>query len=496
MRIYLHRFLLGLIISTSILYIFIIFFNDSFFSFFSQDDFFHFRVIMDKKFTDIPSFFLTLNRDYAFYRPLSRETLNLILYKSFGLNSIVFHFINILIIFINGFLLFVFVRNISSNSKVGVFSLIIYSFNSIHSIELYYLSSVQTLLVTTFILGSLIFYIKFLKKYSLKYKLLSILFFIAAVLSHEFGLILFFFLPTLEIYNKKKLKDIKFNKILLNLFPFIVIFLVRLILQLGIPVDSQTAYKPVFSLWSLLNTFLWYLLWINGLPEMLSDFMTLKLNFNPHFFEYYGYYAGIVFPLLIINFTLIIFFILKIKHLIFRRKDFFLFLLFFITSIIILSFFPRHKFIYYLSFALIGFCGVMGLILYFAWKRGIMYKLLTLIFLLGYIFVSFETIKLNKITYWAAKRANSAKKIVKSIKKEYPEVQKGTVFYIKNDPNYPFIAKEWGSSSKQAFYILSGSDAFKLIYNDPSIKVYFEDNDKVSLTANKDIIVYVARFPY
>ena len=51
----------------------------------------------------------------------------------------------------------------------------------------------------------------------------------------------------------------------------------------------------------------------------------------------------------------------------------------------------------------------------------------------------------------------------------------GAVVYFKNDPNYPFIAEDWGGSSKQAFFILSGDNAAQLLYKDNSIRSYYED---------------------
>ena len=107
-----------------------------------------------------------------------------------------------------------------------------------------------------------------------------------------------------------------------------------------------------------------------------------------------------------------------------------------------------------------------------------------------------ETSDINKITYWAAKRSKSAEYLVTDLKNKFPNPPKGAVFYIKDDPDYPFISKEWGSSSKQAFYILSGSDAFKLIYKDSSIKVYYQANDPEFKESEVKFIPYIAKFPY
>src|SRR3990167_10367730 len=85
-----------------------LFLSDSLFSYFSQDDFFHLRTIMDKSLSSIPSFFISEQKEYAFYRPLSRETYNLLMYRLFGLNSLIFHLVNFTLIILNGWLLFKF----------------------------------------------------------------------------------------------------------------------------------------------------------------------------------------------------------------------------------------------------------------------------------------------------------------------------------------------------------------------------------------------------
>ena len=112
-----------------------------------------------------------------------------------------------------------------------------------------------------------------------------------------------------------------------------------------------------------------------------------------------------------------------------------------------------------------------------------------------YLLISDNTLQINKITYWAAKRAKSAAFILKDMKNKYPDLEKGSNIYVTDDPNYPFISKEWGTSSKQAFTILSGSDAFKLLYKDSTIKTYYESLVKPPQGLDK-LTIYEARFPY
>lgn len=460
-------------------------------SFFSQDDFFHLSTVTNKKFGDIPSFFYKLSQEYAFYRPISRESYSFIALKFFGLNPLPYHFINLTLIIINGFLGIKFLTLLNEHFNKIVFKslfLFLYLFSSIHSVELYYLSSVQTLMAATFILFSLIFF--------LKNRLYSLMFFILALMSHESS---FVFLPIsfLLVFFGIEEKFIQKIKIAItNLLPFILIFLIRVLIHFyGFGLDNTNVYIPNFSLQTVLNTALWYLLWSFGMPEMLVDFATLRLQFNPNLFKYYEEFTKIVFPSFLLVIITLILIISKVKKILLRNNFIFLLLSFF-SSLLPLIFFPSHKFIYYLSFPMVLFAGILSLIFFEFLKQDTKLRVLIFIFLGLYLLISFQTVKVNKVTYWAAKRAKSAQFILKDIKSRFPVLEKGSIIFIKDDPNYPFIAKEWGTSSKQAFYILSGSDAFKLVYKDPTIKTYYEAIGTPPKDSLINLVVYEARFPY
>lgn len=459
-------------------------------SYFSQDDFFHLTTVMEKRILDLPQFFYKLSDDYAFYRPVSRELYNFLTLKIFNLNPLPYHFINLILIMMNGFLgikFFLALRNRLDNWVFKTIFLTLYLLSAVHSVELYYLSSVQTLLAAFFVLLSLNF---FFEK-----RVLSLFFFSLGIMSHESSVIL---LPILFILLLLCLERNLVKGLLIStkvLFPFILVSLLRLIIQLsGFGMDTSTTYSPSFSLQTILNTLLWYILWSFGMPEMLVDFATFRLQFNPNLFKYYGFFTVTVFPAFILMTVCLSLILFKTRRFI-QDKTFIFLCLSYLSSLLPLVFFPTHKFVYYLSFPLVIFTGILSYICFEFASIKSKIKLVVLVFLFAYVLISYQTLQINKITYWAAKRANSANYLLKDIKNKFGTVPKGGVVYIKNDPNYPFISKEWGSSSKQAFYILSGSDAFKLIFNDPNIKVYYEDVTGLPPGLDK-LIVYEAHIPY
>jgi len=231
------------------------------------------------------------------------------------------------------------------------------------------------------------------------------------------------------------------------------------------------------------------------LPEMLVDFVTLKFQVNPNLFKWYEDYVKIVFSFLALIFAIILYLIILFKDKLIKQKSLYLFLSCYLISLVPFLFFPQHKFVYYLTFPVIWFSMFLGMFLSFVWRRKGKTKFLVAVFLFSYIFISFKTVEINKITYWAAKRARAAQFLISDITSKYPKVERSTIFYFRKDPNYPQISQEWGSSSKQAFYILSGSDALQLSYRDTTIKVMYEDIDALPKGQDK-VIVYTAKFPY
>ncbi|GEM_PF-1717271 len=479
-----------------IAFVLILLFSDILFSYFSQDDFFHFRAVMTKNFSDIPSFFISMQTEYAFYRPLSRETFNLIMYNIFGLNPLPFHLVNFALILTNISLLFLLVKRVIKNTAAPFLASFIYSVSSIHSIELYYLGSVQTLLATTLILLSVICYISFHSTKKFRFYFLTLLTFILALTSHETAIVLPGILFFTCIFLQREFRSILNKDQIFQLLPFLligVIYLAGTSLFSGMP--SQKVYQPVFAPKSILNSLSWYTLWSFGLSEIFADFIGSKFSINPSLMKYYGQYTIFSLFSFITLLLALLFIIFKIKKKIFEYKPLLFFGISYLAALSPFMLFPQHKSSYYLSLSTAFFSAALACIISSGWKFN-RTKVAAILFLLVFTALSYQTVKLNHLTYWAAKRAPAAKHLLSEIKKAHPSPAKGTIFYIKDDPDYPFIAKEWGTSSKQAFYILSGADAFKLIYGDSTINVYFEG---IGISRDADLtkaIQYTAKFPY
>ena len=158
------------------------------------------------------------------------------------------------------------------------------------------------------------------------------------------------------------------------------------------------------------------------------------------------------------------------------------FVFWFPAGLLPVLFLPWHKSTYYLAPALPAFWGAVGYLVY-----KVNPKLLGILAIV-LLTLNVASVRLGDSTYWAAQRGRIAKRLIDRIKIEYPDLPQGAVVFLKNDPSYPLVAEDWGGTSKQASFILSGSDALQLLYEDPSLKVYYEDLGGVPGDIPEDIV--------
>lgn len=472
-------------------------------TYFSQDHFLHFKVSLTdgslKQFFDLFRFHSFEERGLAYYRPLFRDVLFHILYNSFGLNHIPYRVLYFVIHFINIYLVYIFIQKLFQKKQISFFVSFFFGISSANIGILYW--GIEILGATMFIISTLILFIKFLETHKNRFLIFSFLTFLLALGSHEFGAVIPIFLVGLILVYLPS-KSIPIN--IFRLLPFFLIVIPYVFLditQTGYS-SKDLQYSPVLNLKTTLNTLSWYAGWSLGLPEMLVDFVLPGLKLNPNLMRYWGNYFLIIFPTFAISlFFLFISFIylLLVKRSLFYTKKFLFLLFLFPLSLLPVLFFPLHKFTYYLSASLPAFWGCLGFIIFNAyWYIKKKFPRLALgalmIFTLSIFLLNTTSILLGHSTYWAAQRGKIAEKIVKQVTSKYPTLPKGSVIYITNDPTYPYIAKDWGGSSKQASIILSGSDALQLVYKDPNMRVYYEDiNGLPKNTPMQNIYTVIAK---
>lgn len=451
------------------------------FTYFSQDDFFHFKISLTdgsiSQFLNLFGFHPFSERGIAFYRPIFREFLFNSFYWVFGLNPIPFRILQFSLLFLNSALAYYLIKIIFRNNFLPFFVAFFYAISAAQVSPLYYLAGgIQVLGATTFLLLTIIF--------SFKRQAISIaafIFFLLALGSHELASVIPVLLLGLYFAGNSFKKALRKIPQTLPYFIVLSIYVYLEVIIIGFS-KSEQQYQTVLSLKTILNSYMWYFGWAFGLPEMLIDFVLPGFKLNPALMRYWGNYYLIIFSTFFISLFLIItgftYFIIQNKKMLFNK--FFLFFIFwFIISLIPVIFLPSHKSAQYLATGLVAFWTVIGFIVLNIYESFKYPKIFIGIILCSLFTLSATSAILQRSTYWAAERGKYAKQLIEQVTTTYPILPKGAVLYFKNDPDYPFIAKEWGSSSKQAAFILNNEDALQLVYHDPLLKVYFEDSGKI-----------------
>lgn len=445
--------------------------------YFSQDDFFHFKVSQTDGsffgFLKLFGFYPFAVKGIAFYRPIFREVLYNSFYLVFGLNPLPFRVLALSLHLVNTFLVYLFIRKVTKNRFVPLFTSLFFGLSSANVALLYYLAGgIEAIGATLFMLVTLLLFDR--------HYWLSFIAFVLGLASHELAVVTPLLIFGLLYIDKHQMSLLKIVK---SLLPFILFTGIYLILEISViglsPGEKQ--YQTVFNAKTTLNTLMWYVLWAIGLPEMLIDFIGSGFDLKPQLLRFWGSYFKIIFP----TFALAIFFIAAsvfkafTKPSIFKDKKTYLFIIWFPFCIIPVIFLPSHKSTYYLAPALVGIWAFIGLLSYNFYqkikKQKIIANLLLTFFIIDLVVLSFASIRLGDATYWAATRGRLAEKILTEIKARYPTLPKGAYIYFENDPNYPYVANDWGGSSRQVAYVLNYNLALQLLYQDFTIQACFQD---------------------
>jgi len=484
------------VLSLSLIFItVIILYHPALFTYFSQDDFYHFKVSQADtlaKFINNLGIHSFEERGIAFYRPVSRELLFGLYYPIFGLNSLPFRLFSFLIHFLNIYLVYLLVQRFFNKRYLSFFVSFFFGITAANVATLYYLAGgIQTLLATTFTLSCLLLFPK--------YKSLSFLSFVAAITSHEQAIIIPFLLFGLCLIRSSR-KEIRNH--LFGLIPYFLAISALLFIEffkIGFS-STEQQYQAVFDIKRTLNSLAWYSFWALGLPETLIDFVMPGLKLNPNLLKYWEGYYSFIFPSFIISLCLLTFSTLYLafkKIVLFKNKFFLLCVFWFPLGLSPVILLPLHKSTHYLVISLLPFWLIVGFIIFNSFdliksKQPLLAKTLIYLSISSLVILSTVSAILGSSNYWAASRGKIAKQLITQVKNTYPKLPKEAVIYFKNDPTYPFLSKEWGGSSKQASIILNGSDALSLLYQNPNLKVYYEDL-KIPAPSETNIFPVVAK---
>lgn len=454
----------------------IIIFSPALGNFFWGDDWFHLRISQISNSQEFFNFFSfqSTSQSTPFYRPISTQLFFFSFNSLFGLNVLPYYLFLIMVFALSLWLVYIFISLITTDKKISLMATFIYGISATNFPRIYYLSNLQEILMTVFLLTSLIFYFKS----TFKNTILSLLFFILALGSKETAIVLPLILFIFNYLNKKYS--------LVRLWPYTLIALIYLVVRLVYwNTNGKDTYSFDLSPLKAVNTFGWYTLWSFGVPEFLVDYIGSGLKVLSRFYSDFQTISYFLLTLIILTFSSFIGVIFVNRKEINRISIFFAG--FFIIGLLPVLFLPWHKFAYELTLPMIGFAGVLAYIL----VNNKSYILLSIIFLIFYCSLNLFTIFLDYQRHQSVTRSIISYKVYKYFKETYPMPPENSYFEFINDT--PTVNQYWGSS-KQIDQAVSQSNLFKVLYKNPDYLVYYEDIPGQRPARKTQIPVSTAKF--
>lgn len=454
----------------------IIIFSPALGNFFWGDDWFHLRIIQISNFQEFFNFFSfqSTSQSTPFYRPISTQLFFFSFNNLFGLNAFPYYLFLIMVFALSLWLVNIFIFLITTDKKISLMATFIYGISATNFPRIYYLSNLQEVLMTIFLLASLIFYFK----NTFKNTILSLLFFILALGSKETAIVLPLILFIFNHLNKKYS--------FVRLWSYTLISLIYLVVRLVYwNTNGKDTYSFDLSLFKAVNTFGWYTLWSFGVPEFLVDYIGSGFKILSRYYQDFQLTGYILLTLTALTLTSFLALIISVIRKI--DKILFFFITFFSIGLLPVIFLPWHKFAYELTLPMIGFSAFLALLLV---KKG-KPVLLSIGFFIFFCTLNLFTIFLDYQRHQSVTRSIISYKVYKYFKETYPVPLENSYFEFINDT--PTVNQYWGSS-KQIDQAVSQSNLFKVLYKDLRYVVYYEDIPGQRPAENKRIPVSTAKF--
>lgn len=432
----------------------VLIYSPALFNFFSGDDWFHLRI---SNITSLSQFFNFFSFSHtlqsaAFYRPLPTQVFFFIFQRLFGLTAWPYYLFVLISFGYSLYLVYKFAYSQFSDRNKSLLSTFIYGVSVSNFTRVYFLSAFQEVALVIF---SLLCLLSFPKN-----KIKSIIFFVLALLSKETAVVI---LPLLLMFNWPTIK-----KGIVSFLPFLLILGFYLFFRLGLfGFVTGDSYTWNFSPTKALNTLMWYVLWCFGAPELLIDYIGKGFRPISRLYTDHPYWWQAIFILLFGTLASVVILLMKkIKKIDTKLLKF---ITLFFISLLPVIFLPQHKFALELGLPLVGFSLAIAWII--SGKRTV----LTYIFLGFYIVFNLSMNYLTYTRHYSVNRSKTAKEIVTYFSENYPQYPSGNYFEFINDTND--YGTDWGSS-KQISNTTSGSELFRVLYQDNDINVYFQDFKK------------------
>ena len=417
---------------------------------FSQDDYFFLFISRARSLGEVLQFFSPWHQQgFPFFRPLGTQ----LYYFLFNQNPLFMHIFMLLLQSLNGYLVYKLISKLfKENQLTSILIGVLYTISSVHFLSLFYIAATQQLLSATFGLLSLNAFIS--KKY-----LASALYLIPGILSKESALVVPGIATLIYLYESSKISLAWIKKYLLAILPYIIVISLYLGIRLVAGISVQSEYQPVFGP-SLLSTIRWYLLFGYGAPEAMLNYglsgMSIRLG---QFATDFGY-LGLVSVLT--TFIGFIYFVVRVLAVMLKgdwlsKKKTLILLTWFILGIILIVWYPDHRYPHYLDLSLIPLLYIVishpkGKLKYFMFGTMVV--------------ASLSSILLSEQNHWTTGRALMAREAL--TRYDWGNLCK--------EENIVFTGA--GTAPRELSYTLSLENGPRVICNKPGLGVYYQGVDK------------------
>ncbi len=233
------------------------------------------------------------------YHPFT-TLIDLFIYKYFWLDPLPYHLFNVLLHVFNVWLVYMFTEKLSSKKITGLVVAILFAIHPLHVESVAWVSELKDVLYSSFYLAALIFYLRYLNgSGTLKYYILTLVCFIAALFSKSAAVTLPVLLILIDVYKERKLN----TNSLTGKIPFLLLSIVFGILA----IKSQSSGGAVNDISVYYNVINRIFLFTSGIAyyfiELIAPSNLSALHFYPdisgNVLPWY-YYLSLPFLLLIL----------------------------------------------------------------------------------------------------------------------------------------------------------------------------------------------------
>ncbi len=474
----------------------LVFFGQSFFTYFAGDDWFHLNITQIKTGSELVNFFNPLPNPQmaAFYRPLSIQVFFFLLQSFVGLEPFFYHLVVWGLFIASIYIFYQLLGVLKFEKKAKILTAIFYTLSATHFTQLYFISANQEIFLLFFVL-------LYLWKSLTGKKILAQWFLVAALLSKDTAVVapvILMVIQLIQSYERKSKNEPKkfWQQFLLtnkNLWWSALLVLVYLWIRFFIFDNSAFAdatYEFNFSPKMMVQSSYFYSWWLLGAPELIQDYMPNIYSFLPRFFTDF---PSLAWPIITLGLTwlgfLLTTLIINVKKIAAGGVEkLILALSLIIFGLLPVIFLPTHKFTIQLSLPMLGVAILMTLLV-MSWKNR--YVEIGAVSL--FVLFNFLTVKITAPTNYAVQRSEIARQVATYFADHYPTLPPETKVFITNAKTTGNEIANWGSS-KQIAYALWHENFLQAFYHDKSIITNYEDFSGIEATKNADIILSAKLF--